>query len=154
MAGKVLNFTNGFPGQISRSIDDIVGAYANGEASSPIAIGAPVALDGGNVVNVSATKTKVIGVAVRNPKTEKTYAGNDPEYGAKEMVDVLLRGSVTVLVPTGTPAPGGKVYIVKATGAFATAADGDNTIEMADWVFKSGVDSNKIAEITLTKRNY
>lgn len=154
MAGKVLTWTNGFPGTVSRSIDDIIESIVNSEATASIAFGAPVALVNGAVQNVSTTNTDVIGVAVRTIKTEETYGGADPVYKAKEMVDVLKRGSVSVLVSSGTPAAGGKVYIVKATGAFAAAADSTNTLEMANWKFKGPKDANNIAEIALTERAY
>ena len=87
MAGKVLKFTNGFPGTVTRSIDDIVETLASGEASNPILFGAPVALDDGKVVNVAASKTNIIGIAMRSIKTENTYGGNDPKYNAGELVD-------------------------------------------------------------------
>ncbi len=154
MAGKVLNFTNGYAGQVSRSIDDVIESLANGEASSPIAFGAPVALYGGNVMNVSATYTDVIGVAVRTIKTEKTYGGNNPEYAAKEMVDVLKRGTVCMEVPSNlTPAAGGTVYITKATGKLATASDSTNTIT-TNWKFKGAKDANNIVEVVLTERSF
>ena len=154
MAGKVLKFTNGYAGQVSRSIDDIIESFANGEASSPIAFGAPVALDGGNVVNVSATKYDVIGVAVRTIKTENTYGGNDANYQSKEMVDVLKRGTVAMVVPADlTVAAGDPVYIVKATGALAKAADGSNTVETS-WKFKGPKDENNIVEVVLTTRAF
>lgn len=154
MAGKVLNWTNGFPGTVSRSIDDIIESIVNGESSAPIAFGAPVALVDGAVKNVSADNTDVIGVAIRTVKTEETYGGDNPIYKAHEMVDVLKRGSVAILVSDGSPAAGGKVYIVKATGAFRTSADSSNTIEMAGWKFKGGKDANNVAEIVLTERVY
>lgn len=156
MAGKVLkNFTNGWAGQISRSIDDVVEAFPNGEATAHIAFGAPVALDSnGKVKNISATNADdLIGVAVRTIKTENTYAGNDPDYLPKEMVDVLKRGTIAVHVTSGTPAPKGKVYIVKATGAFVTAADSTNTLE-TNWKFKGTKDANDIAEIVIPERVY
>lgn len=154
MAGKVLTWTNGFPGTVSRSIDDIIESIVNGESSDSIAFGSPVALVSGAVKNVSADNTDVIGIAVRTIKTEETYGGADPAYKPHEMVDVLKRGSVSVLVATGSPAAGGKVYIVKATGAIRTSADSSNTIEMANWKFKGGKDSNNVAEIVLTERAY
>jgi hypothetical protein len=126
----------------------------NGESTASIAFGAPVALVSGAVKNVSADNTDVIGIAVRTIKTEETYGGADPVYKAKEMVDVIKRGSVAILVSDGSPAAGGKVYIVKATGAFRTSADSTNTIEMANWKFKGGKDANGVAEIVLTERVY
>ena len=154
MAGKVLKFTNGYPGEVSRSIDNIIESLANGEVSSSIQFGAPVALSNGKAVNVSADTLNIIGIAVRTVKTEETYGGNDPQYKPKDMVDVLKRGSVAVLVSNGSPAAGGTVHIVKATGAIRTSQDSTNTVEMTGWKFKGGKDSNNVAEIVLTERAY
>ncbi len=154
MAGKVLSFTNGYAGQVSRSIDDIVESFANGETTDHIVFGEPVVLDGGNVKKISAGNTNVIGIAMRTIKTEKTYGGHDEDYAPKEMVDVLKRGTVCVLVSNGSPAAGGTVHIVKATGAIRTSQDSTNTIEMTGWKFKGGKDANNIAEIVLTGRAY
>lgn len=154
MAGKVLSWKNGYPGTISRSIDDIIEAIPSGEASASIAFGAPVALDGGKVINPTASKTDIIGIAARTIKTEESYLGNNPAYKPNEIVDVIKRGSVAVLVSDGSPAAGGKVYVVKATGAIRTSADSTNTVEMANWKFKGPKDSNNVAEIVLTERNY
>ena len=155
MAGKVLkSFTNGFPGTVTRSIDAIIESIVNGETTAAIPFGAPVALVSGTVKKVSADNTNIIGIAVRTIKTEKTYGGGDPEYAAKEMVDVLKRGSVAVLVSNGSPAAGGTVHIVKATGAIRTSQDSTNTVEMTGWKFKGPKDDNDVAEIVLTERAY
>lgn len=154
MGGKVLTWGKGFPGTVSRSIDDIIESFVNGESTDPILFGMPVALDGGKVVNVSASKTDIIGIAIRTAKTEETYKQGDAKYLAKELVDVLLRGSVVVAVSNGDPVAGGKVYVVKATGAIRTSADSSNTVEMANWKFKGGKDSNGYAEIVLTERAF
>ena len=152
MAGKVLTFKNGWPGAVSRSIDDIIESIASGEASSAIAFGAPVALYQGKVMNVSTTYTDVIGVAVRTVKTENTYAQGDAKYNAKELVDVIKRGTVAMEVPAAaSPAAGGTVYITKATGKLATAADSTNTIQ-TNWKFKGAKDSNNVVEVVLTER--
>lgn len=157
MAGKVLSFaTNGYPGTISRSIDDVVESFANVEASAAILFGAPVALDATNngVVNVSATKTDIIGIAVRVAKTNNTYGVDDAKYNPKDMVDVIKRGTVIVAVSDGSPAAGGSVYIVKATGAIRTTADSTNTVQMSGWKFKGPKDANGNAEIVLTERAF
>ena len=151
MAGKVLKWTNGFPGQVSRSIDDIIESFANADTNA-IAFGDPVALVSGDVKNVSADNTAVIGVAIRTVKTENTYGGDDANYKSKEMVDVLKRGTVAVSIPALlTPSAGGTVYITKATHKFATAADSSNTIE-TNWKFKGPKDTNNIVEIVLPER--
>lgn len=155
MAGKVLgSFKNGFPGEVTRSIDAIIESIASGEVSSAIAFGAPVALSNGKVVNVSADTLNIIGIAVRSIKTENTYGGNDANYQPKEIVDVIKRGSVAVYVSNGSPAAGGTVHIVKATGAIRTSQDSTNTVEMTGWKFKGAKDANDIAEIVLTERAY
>jgi len=151
MAGKVLKWTNGYPGQVSRSIDDIIESFANSDTNA-IPFGAPVALVSGNVKNVSADNTVIIGIAARTVKTEETYGGHDAKYKANEMVDVIKRGTVCVTVSTGSPAAGGTVYVVKATGAIRTTADSSNTVEMSGWKFKGPKDSNNVAEIVLTER--
>lgn len=151
MAGKVLKWTNGYPGQVSRSIDDIIESIVNSD-TNPILFGSPVALVSGAVKNVSADNTAVIGVALRTIKTEQTYGGHDAKYLTNEMVDVLKRGTVAMEVPSAvTPAAGGTVYITKATGKLATAADSTNTIE-TNWKFKGVKDSNNVVEVVLTER--
>lgn len=156
MAGKVYAKLRGFAGAISQSIDNIVKAYVNAESTAAIAFGAPVVFDAtsGGVKNVASTDTAVLGVAVRTAKTEETYGGNDPKYKAKEMVDVLKRGSIIINVgSTLTPAAGGTVYITKATGAWATAADSTNTIDTG-WKFTGTKDANNCVEIVLPERNF
>ncbi len=152
MAGKVLKWTNGWAGQVSRSIDDIIEAFANAD-TNPILFGSPVALVSGNVKNVSADNTAVIGVAVRTVKTEQTYGQGDAKYMPNEMVDVLKRGTVCMDAGSTTPAAGGTVYITKATGKIATAADSSNTIE-TNWKFKGAKDANNIVEVVLTERAF
>lgn len=156
MAGKVLSFLNGFAGQVSRAADAVIESIVSGESSAAILFGAPVALDAtsGGVVNVGSSQTDVIGVACRVAKTENTYGVGDAKYNAGEVVDVIKRGSVAINVGSSlTPAKGGTVYITKATGAWATAADSTNTIDTG-WRFKGTKDSNNIVEIVLTERKY
>ena len=154
MAGKVYSITNGFPGTISRSIDDVVESFANTESTDAIVFGAPVVLDATNngVNNISADNTNVIGIAVRVAKTNNTYGLDDAKYNPKDMVDVIKRGTVVVAVSNGSPAAGGTVHIVKATGAIRTSQDSTNTIEMSGWKFKGPKDVNGNAEIVLTER--
>lgn len=156
MAGKVYAALKGFAGTVSRSIDDVIETFINAESSDAILFGAPVVFDAtsGGVKNVASTSTGVLGVAVRSTKTENTYAGNDPKYNAGDLVDVIKRGSVIINVGSSlTPAAGGTVYITKATGAWATAADSTNTIDTG-WKFKGVKDANYNVEIVLPERNY
>lgn len=156
MAGKVYQALKGFTGAISRSVDDIVEAFVNAESATAINFGDPVVFDAttGGVKKVASTSTGVLGVAVRTLKTEETYGGNDPKYKPGELVDVLKRGSIIINVgSTLTPAAGGVVYITKATGAWATAADSTNTIDTG-WKFKGTKDANNNVEIVIPERNY
>ena len=156
MAGKVYAALKGFAGTVSRSIDDIIETFVNAESSDPILFGAPVVFDAtsGGVKNVAAGSTEALGVAVRSTKTEETYGGNDPKYKAGELVDVIKRGSVIINVGSSlSPAAGGIVYITKATGAWAVAADSTNTINTG-WKFKGTKDANYNVEIVLPERNY
>ena len=155
MSGKVLVWSNGNPGKISRSIDDIVEAIVNGESTANIEFGEPVALVSGKLKKVTADNYgSIVGIAVNTIKTEQTYGGNDPAYKPNEMVDVLKRGTVTVEVSNGSPAAGGTVHIVKATGKIRTSQDSTNTVEMTGWKFKGPKDANNVAEIVLTERVY
>lgn len=156
MAGKVLTISNGYAGQVSRIIDAVIESIPSGETSDPILFGAPVALDAttGGAVNIGSSQTDLIGVAARVAKTENTYNAGDAKYNVGEVVDVIKRGTVCINVGSSlTPAKGGTVYITKATGAWATAADSTNTIDTG-WRFKGAKDSNNIVEIVLTERKF
>ena len=155
MAGKVYSITNGFPGTISRSIDDVVESLAN-VGSGAILFGYPVCLKnadiGKGVENISADNTNVIGIAVRVAKTNETYGTDDPQYKVGDMVDVIKRGTVVVHVDNGSPSAGGTVHIVKATGKIRASQDSTNTVEMSGWKFTGAKDANGNAEIVLTER--
>lgn len=153
MAGKVLSFNNGFAGQVSRSIDDIIESFANVDTAA-IVFGAVVALkpDANGVTNLNGGTP--VGIAARVAKTNDTYDKDDAKFNPREMVDVIKRGSVSVEVASGNPVMGGQVYVVKASGKIAAAADGDKTLAPAGWRFKTGKDGNGIAEIVLAERAY
>ena len=156
MAGKVYAALKGFAGTVSRSIDDVIESFVNAESTDSIPFGAPVVFDAtsGGVKKVAAASTAVLGVAVRSTKTENTYGGNDPAFLPGELVDVIKRGSVIINVGSSlTPAAGGTVYITKATGLWATAADSSNTIDTG-WKFKGTKDANYNVEIVLPERSY
>ena len=158
MAGKVLDaFTHGWPGTISRAVDDIVTAFAN-RHSAPLAFGVPVVRDasGSGVVPFTPTSTAAdfVGFTVRSAsKTPDTYGGDTGRINPGEMADVLVRGSMTVEVSAGAPAPGGKVYLVKTTGAVSAAADATNNVELANVRFRAAQDASGRAEIVILTRN-
>ena len=159
--GKVLSsFTNGFPGAISRAVDDIVTSIVNKESSASIAFGAPVMMksDGKGVQNFTVTiapaadtLAAVLGVAVRNgDKTPVTYGSNLAAYAPGELVDVLTRGSVVVPVASGTPKPGGKVYWTSA--GFTATYTQYAVAEITNMRWKSEKDANNCAEAVIIER--
>ena len=158
MAGKVLDtFTHGWPGTISRAVDDVVVSFAN-RHSAAIAWGVPVVRDpaGTGVVPFTPTSTAedFVGFTVRSAsKTPDTYGGDTGRVNPGEMADVLVRGSMTVEVSAGTPAPGGKVYLVKATGAVSASADAANNVELPSVRFRAAKDASRRAEIVILTRN-
>ena len=158
MAGKVLDtFTHGWPGTISRSVDDIVVAHAN-RSNAPIAYGVPVVLDSTKtgVIPFASTSAAadLVGFTVRSgSKTPDTYGSDASAYNPGEIAEVLVRGSMTVAVESGNPIPGGKVYLVKATGAISASADATNNVELTNVRFRSTKDSGRRAEIVILTRN-
>lgn len=159
--GKVLSkFTNGFPGAISRAIDDIVATFVNKESSANIAFGAPVMMknDGKGVQNFTCTISTsadtlaaVLGVAVRNGgKTPAAYGSNLAAYAPGEHVDVLTRGCIVVPVNAGSPKPGGKVYW--NTSGFTATYTQHAVAEITNMRWKSEKDSNGCAEAVIIER--
>lgn len=158
--GKVLaSFLPGYPGAISRAVDDIVKPMAVGGANA-IDFGLPVVLNAGKtgVVAFASTNTAddFVGIAVRSgAKTPNDYGNNTGKYNQNEMADILVRGSAVVVCYSGTPAMDGAVYIIKANGRFsADASTGgvDNVlIPNAKWL--GGKDSSNRAEIVITERS-
>ena len=152
MAGKVLNaFSKGFPGTVSRSVDDIIEALVNADTVA-IPFGAPVVLNGAGVKAFASgnTAAQFLGVAVRIAKTNETYGADDAAYQANELVDVLKRGTVSVKVE-GTPAAGADVYVTAAGAFTATSAGGT---KLTNCKFKSAADANGVAEMVILTRNY
>lgn len=167
MPGFVIgkSLLRGYFGNVARSIDTIIEASQNKEASAAIEFGTPVVLksDGTGVVNWASTNaaTDFAGIAVREVKTEGVYGSNVANYAAGEVMDVLKRGSVIVkctMDSTATTAPvkGAGVYIRKATGVFVAAAEGvsgADTVALDNVVWgQNGVDANGAAELVILKR--
>ena len=134
--GKVITeFDLGWPGAISRSVDDIVISMKN-NSTEPIPFGAPVFLSsGGDGVEPFAntesggtpqTFDTFVGFSVRSAaKTPDTYpmsqewssiAGEQAgAWNPGDMVEILVRGTIAVKSAQGFD-PGGKVYIRKSDG--------------------------------------
>lgn len=158
--GKVLSvFTNGYPGAISRAVDDVVVSFANRESSADIAFGAPVMIssDALGVVNFtttiddeSDTFAQIHGIAVRTAKTPDTYGSNLAAYHPGEHVDVLTNGSCVIHIASGSPRPGGKVYWTSA--GFTATYTQHAVAEITNMHFKSGKDPNGNVEVLISPR--
>ena len=156
--GKVLStFQRGWPGTISRSVDDIVVTYSN-KGSAAIAPGTPVFLDAstGGVKPVAGATTfdTFVGFAVRVPsKTPDTYGANTAPYAVGEPVDVLVRGSLTVAV-VGSCSAGGAVHVRKADSKLVPSAVADNgSVPLTNCHFRGAPDSSGLAELLISERN-
>lgn len=156
MAGKVIGktFDIGFPGHVSRGVDDVIESMVNMGAGN-IEFGTAVVLDdtkaGVAAFGAGKTADDLVGFAVRIMKTNETYGQDDALYKPKELVDVLKRGSVTVAVDGGTPVMGGAVYLTPQGKVSAAAAS--NTL-IPNAKFKGAKDINNVAEIVLVSRKY
>ena len=172
--GKVLSdFNIGWPGAISRSIDDIVISLPNaGSVAIPYGVPVFLAADGEGVVlfdpdaSPAQTFADFVGFTVRDAsKTPSTYpAGQDMspssgnqagEYGVGEKVDVLVRGSIAANLTAGFLATGGKVYLKKADGTLVAEAGAEGTtFELTNVKVKTPQQNySTIAEIVITDRN-
>ena len=162
--GKVLStFDIGWPGAISRSVDDIVVSLKNA-GTDPIPFGAPVFLtsDGEGVVafsnNASPAQTfaSFVGFAVRVAnKTPDTYpSGQDMSsirgvqsgaWNPKEPVEVLVRGTIAVE----------NVYLRKEDGALVPSAGAEGTTILLENVkMRTPQTSNRpCSEVLVTTRN-
>ena len=154
--GKVLkSFTHGFVGAISRSLDDVVTAFAN-KSSGDIAFGVPVALDStkkGIVPFDPSTHTAAdfVGITVRTPsKTPDVYGQNVGKYAEDDIVDVLTRGHIVVEI-AGDGELGDAVTIL-AAGGFTTAAADTGDVALGN-VRVSAAKDGGLAEVVLTTRN-
>lgn len=151
--GKSLNF--GYPGQIARTGDEVSRTFPVKEG--PINFGQAVQLNTDGLLVPFAGE--FAGVAMRRVKSALAYTGqNLGQYIQGDACDILERGSITVKVVAGTAKPGAKVYAYKlaaagkAVGDFAAAADGTNTVELADVKFATTADANGVAEIVILNR--
>lgn len=173
----------GFLGNVSRIGERvIVSRQVLSTTANPISFGDCVVMIpdsvGGTVQNVkdfitgggTFTAAKFAGIAVRNVKTQLTFAtlGNTNatpvigQFAQGQMAEYLERGSITVKINVGTPQAGGAVFLrILANGAIPAgivggleaAADGANTVQLTNVVFRTGVlDGNNVAEITLLSR--
>lgn len=157
--GKTLPF--GYAGNVSRMSDCVIAPYKYDiahEADGNIVFGEPVAIDTTNggirkLTADDASNSVIIGIAVRNIGQPKADNPNGWYYAPGETVDVLLRGSMSVVLENTTGiAPMGAVYVAPATGKLYAATD-TGRLALPNAKFSTGVaDGNKVAEITLYER--
>ena len=157
--GKVIReFVTGFPGSVSRSLDNVIISLRN-DGDVPIPFGAPVfQAPGDNACRPfnaeTSTQAAFLGFAVRDPdKTPDTYGENAGCFQPNDAVDVLVRGS-TVLTFSGSTAPGSSVYIRKSDGGIVSSPGGEGTtLQLPNATVRSTRDSQNRAEVVLLKRN-
>ena len=141
--GKVLNaFGYGYPGAVTRSVDDIVISVRNA-SETDIPFGAPVFMTENGAVPFDLESPQefasFLGFTVRvADKTPDAYptgqfndAGNNGETGAwkaGDLMEVLVRGTIA-LASTVSGTRGGKLYIRKSDGKLtATAGSSGSTV--------------------------
>ena len=160
--GKVLSkFTNGFPGTVTRSKDDVIVALKNvGQAS--IRCGDPVFLYNGvnpggvrGFIANTTTENDFVGIAVRVPdKTPEVFNSDAGEFGVGEVVDVLVRGCTVVPCGTSSAKIGNQVYIRKSDSALVTSAGSEGTtVPLPDTYIREPRDSASNVEIVITRRH-
>ena len=157
--GKVLSrFTNGFPGAISRSVDNIVISMRNRSGES-IPYGAAVFLRANENSCLpfdasTSTADAFVGFTVREAvKTPDVYPSNASAFNADDVVEVMVRGCC-VLQFAYDVTPGCNVYIRKSDGAFVSEAGGEgSTILLPNVTVHTVSDGDCRAEVVITKRN-
>lgn len=157
--GKVLSkFTNGWPGAVSRSVDNVIAAMKN-DSDAAIPFGAPVFLSAGeNAVKPfdasASTSANFVGFTVRVPdKTPETYGSSTGTWNADDPVEVLVRGSV-VLYFENNVSPGASVYVRKVDGKLVVNPGTEgSTVLLPGVTVRTARDTARCAEVVLTKRN-
>lgn len=161
--GESLNF--GYAGTPSRMSDCVIVpyAFATTHTGDKIKFGEAVAYDPDNngvrKVTASDTAASIVGIAVRRIGQPKSDDAEGWYYAPGEVVDVLVRGAVSVVAKvtkTTSVKPHGAVYV--ATAASGDIAIGDinteNGIKLNDTTFTHGnVDGENVTEIVIGQRN-
>ena len=157
--GKVLtDFSNGFTGAVSRSIDQIVISMGNGTGDE-IPFGAPVFLKAGENACLTfdaetSAAESFVGFAARAAvKAPDVWGSDEASFAPGDPVDVLVRGSV-ILRFANAANPGSSVYIRKSDGALVTSAGAEGTtLKLPNVTVRTASDGGNRAEVVLTKRN-
>ena len=167
MKGQVIGTTmpHGYAGSYSRQPDMVVDT-APLTGTEEIKFGAPVAMGTNGAAapwGASSTADTFWGVAVREVKSAMDFLNqNEGAYRPGEAVPVLKRGCVNVICQSGSPAPGGKVYIriavnsakpKLAVGGFEAAEDKNDTttftVALTNAQWKGTADANGVAELRI-----
>ena len=165
MPGRTIGISlnAGWEGTQSRTADAIIQArVSDGE----IKFGKAVKLTSDNkwkAVATGDTAASVAGIAVRNVVQANTYdPQSNPDYMDGTICDVLTRGNVIVKCQRGTPTAGSAVYVRitenqtypnAVVGGFEASADGDNSVQVTNIEWTTGVvDSNGMTEVTVKTR--
>ena len=157
--GKTMN--HGFAGSYARQPDMIVGTRPAG-GTEQLVFGVPLKYDEKGAVVLFGTGSAAedfVGVASREVKSSLNYLDQGVgSYAPGEAVSVFQRGCINVKCQNGTPALTEKVYVRVAenasiptavVGGFEAAADGANSVELANCQWAGPADANGIAEIRI-----
>lgn len=174
------DFNFGFPGAIARHGEELVKSRPVSTGATAIPFGSPVVLHASGGVTdgtveafgASNVADDFIGIACRRIK-QATGAGdvNFGKYYDTDICDILERGSIMVLCPTGNPQPGGAVYIrvLANAGDYPDAQVGDieavsdtdddgngnttyNNLLIPNCKWRGTKDSNNVAELVILER--
>lgn len=165
-----MDLINGFAGTIARHGDEVIKSRPV-HASAVIPFGCPVVMyksggvADGSVVPFGASNVSAdfVGIACRRVKQATSFATeNFGQYTDLDVADIMERGSISVVCPTGDPTPGSKVYIRVALnttdypdaviGDIEAVADSTNNIEITNCKFFGPKDSNNVAEVVILTR--
>ncbi len=165
MPGKVIgkSLNHGFAGSYARTPDSIIATRPN-TSDANIRFGAALEVDeegGVKAAGADFAAGKFAGVAARETKSALSYIDqNVGEYAPDEAVSVFQRGSINVLCQGGTPALGGKAYVLTADAADTEVKAGDFTadstvegaVELTNAQWGGSKDANGVAELVLLTR--
>jgi hypothetical protein len=153
----------GYPGSYNRMADCVIrNRPVLSTDTTNINFGDPVILNSDDTwsrwsANTTNTAAQFAGVAVREVKQSTSYPACGFPYLPGQPCDVIQRGSVAVYCQSGTPAPGGTVYLrtvvsgAKIVGGFEADSTSDQvTLTNAKW--GSAKDANGVASLVILTR--
>lgn len=155
--------SHGYAGSYARQPDMIVNTHSAG-ADLPFGAALQYGANGAVVpMGAGSTAEDFVGVASREVKSALNYLEQDAgSYALGEAVPVFMRGAINVKCSVGTPKLGGAVYVRIAAnesiptgvvGGFEAAADGANTVELANCQWAGPADANGVAELRILTMN-